>query len=218
MDQAIKDVVEIKSNITSIQEKLLVLEVVGTSVAKERDNDVSELSWVKVASRGRNLEEARVVSTAAAEIEERVKKNKNIVISGIDFTMVNRETTIESIITSFLVGHGIDAPFQVVRRMFDREVAKAGVIKMIVIKVESEDIRNKILAKVKPRLNGLQVFLNSDKTALELRDEYNLRQEMRNLVKAVPESDMVKPVFYIKNKSIYKYIPGIVGHARVHGA
>jgi hypothetical protein len=165
-----------------------------------------------------SLSEVKVVQHTAAELEDRKKRCKNIVISGLDFSSVSSVITVDSVLDSFFSELDTCVNFTVVKKVYDDNRIKAGLLRMIVIKVDSETIRDELLTRLKHRLKNRKIFINKDKSPMALRFEYDLRKVMRGLVEASPEGDKDKIKFYIKNGAIFKYGQGVVGHVKVHQA
>ena len=94
------------------------------------------------------------------------------------------------------------------------------VVDKVVIGVGSVIMRDKILGVVKPRLKGEYkkkgIFIDTDKTANELKIDYGLRQELKKLKSNVPVVDQGKYYFYIHDKCIYKVLIGGEDRVKVY--
>ena len=209
---------EIHREINAIKNQIGELEVIRDNLGGGMATDIANSdiknteTWTQVPSRN-SLNDKKMINTAASEMSDRTDRSRNIVISGLPFNNVTKECNHHSIIDSFLKDNNINVDFSINKKIYNK--SKSGIINMVIIRVASAVLRDKILLDIKPRLKNKKIFFNVDKTPLELQIEYQLRQDMRKLILGLSDTDKNIIHYYIKNQKIYKVVKGSSSHVLV---
>ena len=221
-EQKCKDTIssfeDIHQQLNVIKNKIGEIEVIrdnfgGVSATDSASSgDQRTETWAQVTSRNR-MNDKKMINTAASEMSDRTDRSRNIVISGMSFSSANKECNHHSIIDSFLKVNNINEDFSISKKLYNK--SKPGILNMVIIRVASVLLRDKILVDIKPRLKDKNIYFNVDKTPLELQIEYQLRQDMRKLIQGLSDIEKDQIHYYIKNKKIYKVGSGVVGHVLV---
>jgi hypothetical protein len=172
--------------------------------------------WVKVETKrqtNKTMTDAKLIHSAVRETKIRVVKCCNLVISGLDLTVIDEKNSMKKVIDSFLMEYGITEKYSHVKNIMSR--IKKSTIDKVIIAVDSDIIRDSILRMTKPRLKGTSIYLSMDMTENEQQINYELRQMMKKLKsELLPSED--KTYMYIRDKSIYKGTEGIDGRNKIY--
>jgi NAD-dependent SIR2 family protein deacetylase len=124
------------------------------------------------------------------------------------------EITPNIIIGNFFKEHGITEKYTIRRRIFHKNSSD---LRMVVISVGTVQSRDSIIRKIKTTMKqtNSNVYFNVDKTACELQLEYQLRLDLKDMIRKFSVEDKNKVSFYIKDKSIFKVVQGTKGHIKV---
>ena len=202
--------------LSGIKDRLGVVEVAKSVCGMEVDeaNGNAGGSWSDVVSRTKRLTEAKMINSVAVETASRNDRSKNIVISGLNFTNLTSDNTPTKIIDNFFREHSITEAYSIRRKIFHKNSSD---IRMVVISVATVQCRDGIIRKFKTNMKNTTstIYLNVDKTACELQLEYQLRLDLRDMIKNIAVEDKDKISFYIKDKSIFKVVQGVKGHTKV---
>ena len=175
--------------------------------------------WVKVETKrqtNKTMTDAKLIHSAVRETKIRVVKCCNLVISGLDLTVIDEKNSMKKVIDSFLMEYGITEKYSHVKNIMSR--IKKSTIDKVIIAVDSDIIRDSILRMTKPRLKGTSIYLSMDMTENEQQINYELRQMMKKLKsELLPSED--KTYMYIRDNtfiSIYKGTEGIDGRNKIY--
>jgi hypothetical protein len=187
----------------------IVLEVPnirGTKTPKRRK---------EVAKRQTNRSnmDAKLIHSAVREAKVRAGKCCNLVISGLDLTVIDKDNSMKKVIDSFLVQYNITDKYSHVKNIMSR--SKQSTIDKVIIAVDSAIIRDSILRVTKPLLRGTSIYLNMDLTENEQQIDYELRQKLKKLKSEVLPSELDKTFLYVRDHSIYKGTIGTEGRIKV---